>query len=177
MADYTPTSNSFIKPYRSPWGSFPMLPLARESTGQTFRLGAMIEGDTSVSTAFARVQVMSTLSTNIAGVAGEAASSVQDQAISVYDANPMIEFQAVVKETIVSSLVGAARGLSFDSTLNIHYVNNNSSGADARVVITALHPNHPIGDSNGLVLFRFRREAVPTSSNSTTSLGVLAFHK
>lgn len=179
MSDLTRSSNTYIQPYRSPWGAFPMLdlPMARESSAQSFRRGAIVENDTAVSTAGHRVNVMSTLSTNIAGVAAENASSVTGTALAIWDANPVVEFKGFVQDTIAAALCGVSRGLSYDSSVNIHYINANDSGADARVVISGLHEASTIGDTGGWVLFRFRREAVHATSNSTTSLSVLAFHK
>ena len=154
MADITLSSGSTIRPYRSPWGAFPIARML-ESTGQSFRTGYVLQIDTNVATSAGRVAAYSTNSTSIVGVAAEAASSVYNQAIPVYEANPMVEFRGNTKTALTSTMVGTESALAFDSSLAIYYLNiGNSTAADHRVVITELID--AAGDTNGAVAFRFK---------------------
>lgn len=174
MADITPTSNSWPYPYRTPWGAAHTVSY-RESTAQSFRLGYLLQSDTAVSTSAHRVVTASTLSTALIGIAAEKASSAIDTFIPVWEANPMTEFVWQTKEALASTMIGAARSIGFDSTLNIYYINANSSEAEARLTITGFFD--AIGDTNGRVIARFRREGVRASSNSTVSASLLTNYK
>lgn len=161
MGQNTPSSASGIRPYRSPYGHFPSRSYP-EATASTFHTGNFVEPSTVGSTASHRVALMSSLSVNILGVAGEAATSTRDEPIVVYEARPEIEFKGWVKEVIASSLVWADRSIAYDSTLGIHYLASDTDAGDQRVVITEVGstaggPEQQlagIGDTNGYVAFR-----------------------
>jgi hypothetical protein len=110
-------------------------------------------------------------------VVGVAASSAvtHNTPVSIWEANPMVEFKAVTKGgTLVSSNVGSARTLAWDSSLSIHYVDlGASTAADNRVLITELLDAE--GDSGGFVAFRFM--AGPRGSTSNSSSPWLAFYQ
>lgn len=148
MADVVLSSGHGPVPYRSPFGQTPIF-TGLEVSGSTFRAGNLLQAGTSTSSH--RVGFMSTNSTTIVGIAGAPASSVQDTRIPVYEANPAIEFKAAVKEVIASTLVGAQRSWAYDSTLGIHYIDQNATGAS--VVITECLSD--LGSTNGFVAFRF----------------------
>jgi len=95
--------------------------------------------------------------------------------ISVWEANPLIEFRAQTQgATLQSSSVGKTKAIVWDSTLTIHKVDlSNSTLINVRVVVTQLIDN--IGDSGGAVAFRFLAQT-PPAGDSTVSRSVLAFY-
>ncbi len=153
MAQFDLSSGHGPRPFKSPFGQTPIFG-GLEVSGSTFRAGNLVEQ--AATTNSHRIRFMSTNSTTIVGIAAAPASSVQDSVISIYEANPLVEFIAAVKESIQSTLVGARRSWAYDSTLGIHYIDQNATGAS--VVITGLQTD--IGTSNGLVTFRFISTAV-----------------
>jgi hypothetical protein len=129
-----------------------------------------------VSTSFHKVygvtfSSFATVSTQgpVAGIAGSshAANSEHLALVTVYEANPMVEFKAVTKgATLESSHVGSARTLAWDSTLSITYVDlGASTAADNRVLVTDLVDD--IGDSGGFVAFRFLSGDYNSTNNSS----------
>jgi hypothetical protein len=148
MATFDLSSGHGPRPYRSPFGQPPIYS-ALEVAASTFRAGNLLEQ--AATTNSHRVRIMSSNSTSIVGIAGAPASSVQDTLIPVHEPNPGVEFIAAVKEVIASTLVGARRSWAYDSTLGIHYIDQNATGAS--VVITGLQTD--LGTTNGLVTFRF----------------------
>lgn len=148
MATFDLSSGHGPRPYRSPFGQTPIFS-GLEVAASTFRAFNVLEQ--AATTNSHRVRIMSSNSTSIVGIAAAPASSVQDTPIPIYEANPQIEFVAAVKEVIASTLVGARRSWAFDSTLGIHYIDQNATGAS--VVISGLLTD--IGTTNGLVTFRF----------------------
>lgn len=153
MAQVDLSSGHGPRPFRSAFGQTPIYS-ALEVAGSTFRAGNLVEQ--AGTTNSHRIQLMSSNSTKIVGIAAAPASSVQDTVIPVWEANPHVEFIAAVKETIASTLVGARRSFAYDSTLGIHYIDQNATGAS--VVITGLQTD--IGTSNGFVTFRFLSSAI-----------------
>lgn len=101
------------------------------------------------------------LSTNIVGVA--AASDTSDgstsglgerkRQIPVYAADGNTEFLFPSKiSNVASTLVNTALALGYDSTLNFHYLQANSTAGDRRVWVTEVQ--NP-GDTNGFLWGRF----------------------
>ena len=167
MADFTISSGDYIRPYKSPWGSFPMNSIG-ESTGATFLYGDVLELSTVVSTNHHRAVRASTsgstcISTSIIGIAATAASSVQDTPISYYEANRNVDFWARTRGGLLqSSCVDSSYGLFRDSTKNVWLVDlGNRVDTSCRVLVTKLVD--AVADSGGAVLFRFG------STNSTLS--------
>lgn len=148
MADVVLSSGHGPRPYRSAFGQSPIFS-GLEVAASTFRAGNLLEQ--AATTNSHRVRLMSTNSTTIVGIAAAPASSVQDTLIPVYEANPAVEYLAAVKEVIASTLVGARRSWAYDSTLGIHYIDQNATGAS--VVITGCVSD--LGSTNGFVTFRF----------------------
>ena len=153
MADVVLSSGHYPAPHRCPWGQAPIYG-ALEVAASTFRVGNLLEQ--AATTNSHRVRIMSTNSVTIVGIAAAAASSVQDTKLTVYEANPLVEFKAAVKEVIASTLVGARRSWAYDSTLGIHYVDANATGAS--VVITECLSD--LGSTNGFVAVRFLSTAI-----------------
>lgn len=187
MTDFVLSSGNICRPYRSPWGAFPTktygvstgvssaaIVLGRAVTldyteaGNTSNAG-LIKGSTADNTFY------------LVGIAAEAASgssAVAGTQISVWEANPMVEFQAATKNgTLQSSQVGLTKTLHRDSTLDITYVDLGASTAsDNRVVITQLLGQQ--NDSGAYVAFRFianRREQGSTINSSTPFLAFYRF--
>lgn len=153
MAQVNLSSGHGPRPFRSAFGQTPIFS-GLELAASTFRAFNILEQ--AGTTNSHRVQIMSSNSTAIVGIAAAPASSVQDTPVPVYEANPTVEFIAAVKEAIASTLVGARRSWAYDSTLGIHYIDQNATGAS--VVITGLQTD--IGTSNGFVTFRFLSSAI-----------------
>lgn len=186
MADFTLSSHSICRPVRSPWGAFPTRTFPTASTlANAIRLGqpvSLLAPDDTSTNAGAVLGATLPLSFNLVGVAAQACSSgassaVSGPSISVWEANPAVEFKAVTKNgTIGSSLIGKRRSLLFDSTLNIAWIDVTASTAtDWRVVVTGLVDGE--GDSGGYVSFRFLT-ATGSQINSTilSSSPLLAFY-
>lgn len=169
MADIALSSGDFIRPYRSPFGS-PQIHYLAESTAQTYRVGAVLELDSQVSTSAGKLRVAlisgsTVTSTAICGIASEPASSVQNTKVGFFPANGSIEFWARTRfGLLASTLIGEYFGLGFDSTKGIHVVDlGNAVSTSERVVITELLDS--AGDSGGAVAFKF-------GSASTNTFGL-----
>lgn len=183
MADFSLSSASYVRPFKSPWGSFPIRTLPAStglSSAGAISVGQVVTLDyRGVSTSFHKVYgstasggfgTVSTMGA-VVGIAGSSASASTDhnKAITIFDANPNVEFRAVTKgATLLSSLVGSARTLSWDSSLSIHYVDvGASTAADNRVLVTQLID--AVGDSGGQVAFKFMRQPLGSTSNSSAA--------
>ena len=160
MADHTESSLTGIRPARTFLGSTPIEGYP-ESTAQTFRYGQIVQFDEDGSSNAHRLEVMSSLSTSILGVAADAASSVLGTLIPVYLADPENRFYGWVKETILSSMLGQDRSIARDSSKNIDYLVVNSTADEQRVQITKIGLQqlaggpYNINDTNGYVEFKF----------------------
>ncbi len=187
MTDFTLSSGSILRPYRSPWGAFPTRGFAL-STGissNAIGLGRIVAMDVNTDTNADQILPSSqtagvVMSTMIVGVAAEAAvgpgsTNTRGQLISVWEANPLIEFRAQTQgATLQSSQVGKTKAIVWDSTLTIHKVDlSNSTLANVRCVVTQLID--AVGDSGGAVAFRFLAQ-IPPNGDSTASRAVLAFY-
>jgi hypothetical protein len=160
MADHTESSLTGIRPARTFLGSSPIEGYP-ESASQSFRYGQCVQFDENGGTNAHRIEVMSSLSTSILGVAGDAASSLTGTLIPVYLADPDNRFYGWVKETILSTMLGQDRSIVRDSSKNIDYLAVNSTAAEQRVQITKIGIEslaggpYNINDSNGYVEFKF----------------------
>src|SRR3990167_6744117 len=116
MTDFTLSSGSICRPYRSPWGAFPTRTMPTPSTlAATITLGHPVSllADTSTNAGtLIGVANNAPNMTNLVGIAAEAASTgtssaVAGPSLSVWEANPAVGVKAVTKlGTIGSSLVG-----------------------------------------------------------------------
>jgi len=179
MADWTPSTASGIRPYRSPWGS-PIIRSFQASTcasTATIRAGAVVTLNTVVSTGGSRIvlapssggggaNLLQVGITSLIGVALESdtsdgsttgLSNVENRTISVALADPAIEFIGFLAGDgpAASSLIGTNKALRFDSTNRIHLVDStNSTAALAAVKITDI-PSYALNDTRGPVVFKF----------------------
>lgn len=175
MAEHTLSSGSICRPYRSPWGAFPVrsMPISTGVSSLAINLGQLVISDTRTSTCEHRIKAsIVSGEANIVGIAAEGvsgAAAVVDTEIPVWEANPLVEFRANTKGgALVSSIVGSARTLAWDSTLNINYVDVGASTAgDNRVVVTELID--AIGDTGGAVAFRFLASDRRSTNNSSVA--------
>ena len=183
MAQYTPSSGDYCRPHRSPWGGFPTREMRVLSTSTLIPLGAFVTLNTAGSTAVNTV-IHSTIPNafSIVGIAAERIaartdSGVEGATISVWEANPDVEFKAITKGgAVASSNVGLRKSLAYDSTLNLHYVDLTvSTATDWRVVVT--QNIQAVGDSGGYVAFRFLNHGAEQWNSSIPSTSpLLAFH-
>lgn len=185
MADIALNSGDFVRPYKSPWGAFPIRTM-KCSTGtstQVIRVGQCVGLDLSGSTGFRDCIIPIGVSSGtlnpsagqIVGFAAETPSVTNlstavgaQPVIPVWDANPNVEFRGRTRYGVItSSLVGRITELGRDSTNNIDVVMLNASSLATPancVIITGLIDNP--GDSGGAVSFKFN-----------TSSGYLAFYR
>lgn len=185
MADLSISSGSICRPYRSPWGAFPTRSM-QCSTGVSsaaILTGRRVTLDWTGSTTAGKVKASTAENTfflvGIAAQTVQGSTAVTNSEISVWEANPLVEFRAITKgATLASSHIGLRKKVMYDSTLGIEYIDlTASTAADWRAVITGLIDNE--GDSGGAVSFRFlsRLEGNIGSSIALTSTSpVLAFY-
>lgn len=168
MTDFVLSSGMIMRPFRSPWGAFPTKGYAL-STGissNAILLGRIVSLDVNTDSNASQILPSSqtagvVMSTAIVGVAAEGPSAggsstnVRGAVISVWEANPMVEFRAQTQgANLASSAVGKNKALVWDSTLTIHKVDlSNSTLINVRVRVTQLIDAE--GDSGGAVAFRF----------------------
>jgi hypothetical protein len=154
------------------------LPISSGVSSLAISIGQLVISDTRTSTCEHRIKAaVISGEAGIAGIAAESISgstAVMDTTISVWEANPLVEFRAQTKGgALVSSVVGSARTLAWDSTLRIAYVDvGASTAADNRVVVTQLIDS--IGDTGGAVAFRFL--ASDRNSTNNSSVAFLAYY-
>lgn len=186
MADITLSSGSIARPYRTPWGAFNTRTFG-VSTGvssATIHAGRPVtldytEAGNTTNAAFVKASTADN-TFYLAGIAAEQASgstAVAGTPISVWECNPMAEFQAHTKgAALASSQVGLTKKLAWDSTLNIAFVDLTASTAtDHRVVVTQLID--AAGDTGGRVAFRFISDARSQGSTVNSSTPYLAFYR
>lgn len=158
MAQHTPSSGTGLRPHETQYGSFPIRGYP-ESTGQSFLAGQLVQLNSDASTDAHRVEAASSNSTGYLGIAASAASSNQDDMVSVYEARPYHRFVGWVKETILSSMVGEYRQFQRDTTLAIDYLGTATTNARAMITKVGLTDvaggPYNIGDTNGYVEFEF----------------------
>jgi len=186
VTDFSLSSGSICRPFRTPWGAFNTrsygvstgVSSAAIPAGRVVTLDYTEAGNTSN----AQYVKGSTSNDNhfyCVGVAAEAAPSTAGigQQIAVWEANPQAEFKAVTKfGTLQSSHVGLTKTLHRDSSLDIAYVDlSASTAADHRVIITQLIDAQ--GDSGGYVAFRFLANSYSQGSTRISSTPYLAFFR
>lgn len=186
MADFTLSSGSICRPYRSPWGAFPVrsfgVSTGTSSNGVIIGRRVTLDFTEAGNSSVAQYIKGSTAPDHLylTGVCAESqnfSTSAISTPASVWECNPLVEFKAVTKGgTLQSSQVGLTKKLMFDSTLNIEYVDlTASTAADHRVVITQLIDNQ--GDSGGYVAFRFLPNRADQGSTVLSSTPFLAFYR
>lgn len=186
MADFTLSSGSICRPYRSPWGAFPTrtfgVSSGTSSNGVIMGRRVTLDYTEAGNSSHAAAIKGSTADNHfyLAGIAAETqqqSTAIEGTACSVWECNPLVEFKAVTKgATLASSQVGLTKKLTLDSTLNIEYVDLSASTAsDHRVVITQLIDAQ--GDSGGYVAFRFVTNRADQGSTVLSSTPFLAFYR
>jgi hypothetical protein len=188
MTDFVLSSGAICRPFRCPWGAAPVRGYAL-STGissNAIILGRIVAFDVNTDSNADQILPSSqtagvVMSTAIVGIAAESAvgpgsTNTRGTVISVWEANPLIEFRAHTQgATLQSSQVGKTKAIVWDSTLTIHKVDlSNSTLINVRVVVTQLID--AIGDSGGAVAFRFLTQT-PPAGDSTVSRAVLALFR
>lgn len=186
MTDFTLSSGSICRPYRSPWGAFPTrtMGISTGVSSATIYLGSAVTldyleaGNSSVGGYVKRSTADNTfylVGIAAATVSGSTATTGSD--LPIWECNPLVEFKAVTKgATLQSSAIGLTKTLHFDSTLNIQYVDlTASTAADHRVVLTGNVDAQ--GDSGGYVSFRFIGNRAEQGSTVLSSTPFLAFYR
>lgn len=183
MADFTLSSGSILRPFRSPWGAFPVrhMPISSGISSATIHLGRIVGLDVTTSTNGNQIVPSSqtagvVVSTAIVGVAAESpnaagSTTTRGTEIPVWEANPNVEFRAHTQGALLAAAnIGTGYALVWDSTLNIHKVDlGNSTAAVLRAVVTELID--AIGDSGGAVAFRFMvKDGLASSTNQGYNL-------
>ena len=182
MADYALNSGDFIRPHKSPWGAFPARS-CKLSTGistNVIKVGQVVGLDTD-STAYRDCVKpvpqssgsLEPVAASIVGIAAEGSTSMGSQnaqgtVISVWEANPNVEFRARTRFGLLNStIVGTHKEIHRDSTLGIDVISLRASSLATPancVIVTGLLDAS--GDSGGAVTFKFNQ-----------SSGLLAFFK
>jgi hypothetical protein len=187
MADITLSSGNTCMPFRSPWGSHNVREFAVSSgvSSAAIRIGRPVTLDyTEADNTSNTMHVKASSADATFYLAGIAAGSVSGSSavngvttVSVWEANPMLEFKAVTKfGTLQSSQVGLTKTLHWDSSLAIAYVDlSASTAADHRVVLTDLIDAQ--GDSGGYVAFRYIHNSFRQGSTLVSSTPYLAFYR
>ena len=186
MTDFVLSSGMICRPYRSPWGAFPTKGFALSSgiSSNAIVSGRIVGLDVNTDSNAAQILPSSNtngdvVSTAIVGVAAESPSlggsstNTRGTVISVWEANPAVEFRAqTYNGLLASSNVGKLKEIKWDSTLAIHLIDLGASTATVvRAVVTGLIDSE--GDSGGAVSFRFISQDGSTNPNAYT----LAFYR
>ena len=189
MADFTLSSGNVCKPFRSPWGAFPTrgFKVSTGASSATIHEGRPVTLDyTEAGNTSNAGYVKASTGDNTFYLAGIAAGTISGSSatvgvteVSVWEANPMVEFKAVTKGgTVQSSHIGLTKTLHWDSTLNIAYVDLGASTAtDHRVVVTGYAGDYAQGDSGGYASFRFISDLRSQGSTVNSSTPFLAFYR
>ena len=119
MADIALNAGDFVRPWRSPWGAFPIrsMKLSTGISSNTVRVGQLVVLDTG-STSYTdsivpAVQSSGSLNPSAATVVGFAAENstaagaltAQGTYIPVWDANPNVEFRARTRFGLLNSTI------------------------------------------------------------------------
>ena len=189
MAQYTPSSGDYVRPYRSPWGAFPTRQFPVQSTNAQIELGTMLTLSTAAavggvaqfaglpSTGAGGLATFNLLGITAEKVAAATSSAVGPQTVACWEPNPLVEFKATtIGGAQASSVIGLRKALQYDSTLKIHRIDLTASTAtDWRVVITQNLGAE--GDSGGYMAFRFSGHlAGQINSTIESSSPLLAFY-
>jgi hypothetical protein len=180
MADVTHSSRSYIKAYRSRYGTPPTNSYPESTAASTAVIGfgqvVMYDATDGATHRIVRCSTAAgaapILATNIVGVSAgggsttEAGSSnsldSESRKLSVWEAAPDVEYLFPTKVVIASTLVNTGLELSWDSTLGIHHVSANSTAGDLLVRVTGVIPG-TVGDTGGYLIGRFFSSVVAPS--------------
>lgn len=176
MADWTASSNSIVRPYRSPFGSpnIRYFEVSSAASTNTIRAGDLVQFDTSVSSASHRIakaastggnagNLLGINGNNLIGVAMEADPRTDPSTgmginakvgVAVFDG--VTEFMAYVRGTgpVTSTMIGQNRSIIHDSTLRIWQIDSTNSTAALQTAIITDVPDQYIGDTGAPVAFK-----------------------
>lgn len=178
MANFTHSSRSYIKAYRSRYGSPPTKSYDESTAASTAVIGfgqvVMLDATDGATHRIVRCSTTAgaapILATNIVGVSAAGSTSdgsttglgTEGRKLSVWEAAPDVEFLFPTKVVIASTLVNTGLELSWDSTLGIHHLSANSTAGDLTVRVTDVIPG-TVGDTGGYLVGRFFSSVVAPS--------------
>lgn len=173
MADYTHSSRSCVKAYRTRYSAPPTNSYEESTAASTAVIGygQVVSLDATDSAAHRIIRCSSAagrlMPSNIVGVSAQGSTSdgstsglgTESRKLSVSEAAPDVEFLFPFKGVIASTLVNTGLALHWDSTLSIHEVAANSTAANLTVRITGVIPG-TVGDTGGYLIGRFYSSVV-----------------
>ena len=176
MADWTASSNSFVRPYRSPYGSPHIKYFEASSAASTnvIHTGELVQFDTTVSSASHRIAKAASTGGgggNLLGINGNMLLGVAiepdprsdpstgmgiNAKIGVWLFDGISEFLASVRGAgpVTSTMIGQTRSIIYDSTLKIWQIDSTNSTAALQTAIITDVPDASIGDTGAPVAFR-----------------------
>lgn len=173
MSDVTHSSRSYVKAYRSRYGSPPTTTYDESTAASTavIGFGQVVSLDATDSAAHRIIRCSSAagrlMPSNVVGIAAQGSTGdgsttgvgTEAKKLSVWQAAPDVEFLFPTKVVIASTLVNTGLALHWDSTLGIHEVAANSTAAALTVRITGVIPG-TVGDTGGYLIGRFYSSVV-----------------
>jgi hypothetical protein len=176
MADWTASSNSIVRPYRSPFGSpaIRYYEVSSAASTNTIRAGDLVQFDTSVATSAHRIAKASSTggnSVNLLGINGNALLGVAVEPDPRKDASTgmgpnakigvalfdgITEFLAYTRWAgpVTSTMIGTQRSIIHDSTLRIWQIDSTNSTVALQTAIITDVPDAYIGDTGAPVAFK-----------------------
>lgn len=176
MADWTASSNSFVRPYRSPFGSptIRYFEVSSAASTNTIRTGDLVQFDTSASSASHRVAKAASTGgggVNLLGINGNNLLGVAmgpdprtdpstgmgvNAKIGVALFDGITEFMAYTRWSgpVTSTMIGQTRSIIHDSTLRIWQIDSTNSTAVLQTAIITDVPDQYIGDTGAPVAFK-----------------------
>ena len=176
MADWTASSNSCVRPYRSPFGSpsIKYFELSTAAAAAKIVYGDLVQFDTAVSSnshRIVRAQSTGGNGANLLGINGDKLLGVavgKDESdgstlglgptrkigVAVFDG--ITEFLAYTRWAgpVTSTMVGTLRSIIYDSTLKIWQIDSTNSTAALQTAIITNVPDAYIGDTGAPVAFK-----------------------
>jgi hypothetical protein len=175
MADWTASSNSCVRPYRSPFGSPAIRYFEVSTAASTNKIvtGDLVQFDTSVATSAHRIAKASSTGgngVNLLGINGNALLGVAMEpdtsdgstgvgprkriGVALFDG--ITEFLAYTRWAgpVTSTMVGTQRSIIHDSTLRIWQIDSTNSTAALQTAIITEVPEAYIGDTGAPVVFK-----------------------
>lgn len=176
MADWTASSGSFARPYRSPHGAPQIRYFEASTCASTARIvtGDFVQFDTAVTSASHRVvraQSTGGGGANLLGINGDQLLGVamtRDESdgstagvgvgrkvgVALFDGQT--EFLAYTRWAgpVTSTMIGQTRSIIHDSTLRIWQVDSTNSTAALQTAVITDVPDEYIGDSGAPVIFK-----------------------
>ena len=172
MAQWTLNAGHYMRPYRSLKASPTIRHFVCSTAVSTTRItvGMPVTSDTLVTTSAFRAvrpKIASSNSqmeigiTSLLGIAGDsdtkAVSTAVGATIPVYVADGQTEWLGWCygAGVVASTMIGQTKGVIWDSTLKMFFVDSTNSTAAMHAVTITDVPDYAIGSTNGPVIFRF----------------------